>query len=440
MQVALFMQIPLVFLSLVSATILGGNQVKWVPKEGKTYELDDIEKMYLATPNERFEYLSNVVSALMIAEDADRIPRVMKRIRAWAKYTITHLNQDAFMKRSEGLRDGFNKFALDLRKLEEDRRINCGAHNHQTIEPTIRHVRPSNSEGFQVQEPPVEKSVIDAIFGEIIRSNVQNGWTILESPANISMRPRLFKIELVLMLLRLTETHRQPCMDLWENSWTMTPYEKFVILRAYERSLTAGVSRDLPEAVVSNMNLFSDVRDLFPLGGNSKHPNLLREVIDRLLLALGNHQVEARLASQSTFISAVSECRIKRNDPIQTKIVYRVPVQPLPQATIQHVVPKTIPSITRIATAMPQPARMNTIRIPRMKTVKHIVITKPAEEVRACPLPDHRHLLDSGRTFKQGLRWFLETSKLTASQINEIQSLINLADSVERTVKQHSRA
>lgn len=415
MQFAIFIQLPLVFISLVSATILGGNQVKWVPKEGKTYELDDIEKMYLATPNERFEYLSNVVSALMIAEDADRIPRVMKRIRAWAKYTFTQLNQDTFMKRSEGLRDGFNKFALDLRKLEEDRRINCGA--HQTIEPTIRHAKPSNSEGFEVQEPPAEKAVNDAILTEIIRANVPKGWAILESPVNISIRPRLFKIELVLMLLRLTATHRQPCMDLWENSWTITPYEKFVILRAYERSLTAGVSRDLPEAVVSNMNLFSDVRDLFPLGGNSKQPNLLREVIDRLLLALGNHQVEARLASQSAYISSVNECRIKHNDPLHSKIIYQIPVQHLSQ-----------------------PTRMNTIHIPRRRTANRIVITKPAEEIQACPLPDHRHLLDTGKSYKQGLRWFLETSKLTASQINEIQSLINLTDSVERTVKQHSRA
>jgi hypothetical protein len=260
----------------------------------------------------------------------------------------------------------------------------------------------------------------------------------------------LFRIELVLILLRLASAHRQPCLALWEDSWNLTPYQKFVILRAYENVSNANIARELPETVVSTMALFSDLRELFPADVNNVNPVRLREALDRILLAIGNHQVEARLTTQQSFTHIVNECKAKRGDTIQTKIVYQVPIQTPRQTTIRYiqppaqaiVVPKPNPTIVRIATPIPQPARMitrKTIPVARKQTV---IVTKPAAPsvATACSIPDRRYLIEGGRALRQGLQWFLETESVTPAQITDVKTLISLSESVERTIKQHSRA
>lgn len=155
---------------------------------------------------------------------------------------------------------------------------------------------------YDAKETPQEKAVADEIVSMLVREDIRGALARLDASG---LRPRMYKMEMVLLQMMLDRELRQPCLRLWAEDWNLTPMQKFVILKSFWNALFLNIPRSITEQHFAMISVFRPIRTL---------PHA-RGILERLSIALGNQEAEARLLSYPAAAGTVQRCRLNRHLP-----------------------------------------------------------------------------------------------------------------------------
>jgi len=421
----------------------------WVHKEGEDYtqKLGEGELAYKDRPHDRFAYLSRLFSALMTVEDVDRAYKIVLRLRGWGKWQQSITGDKTFIEKADVIHRQFDLFLLNLRNWEQNRKDRCPSLFQNTIALTSNNSPPINSPCTDIHESAPETISVNQIFNLIIHQHFDEARTLLDAPQNISIKPRLFKIEMVLLIIRLETERRMPCMDLWEEAWNIVPFHKYKILDTYSRIRDENLSPILSEDSLKANPRFKDIRDIFPQTVIGEYKTITETVIDRIGLAIGNKAIESRLAGIHGYAEGVAKCRqLNEHQVVVYQTAQQLPVyqRPIEPSTIKYVEHSTtairqepfsksitiaptqgLPVSTRTLLVQPHtPVDEHRIMVPQTREV-HEVIQPPRTVlvVKQCNGPDYRHLMEIGQAYRRGLQYFMDRHHLTLSEAQVLQNL-----------------
>lgn len=164
------------------------------------------------------------------------------------------------------------------------------------------------------------------------------------------LRPRLYKVEMVLLQMMLARELHQPCLRLWAEDWNLTPMQKYVILKSFWSALFLNIPRVIGEHQFAMIPVFTAIRTLPHAKG----------IIERLALALGNQEAEARLSSYPAVASTVQRCRVNNRSPLS-------PIRSLadyPRWAVPTLGPRWVPPVPDPRWDAPPPAAFADLGLP----------------------------------------------------------------------------
>lgn len=443
-------------------TVLASTQAQyktargWVRNELKPYNLGSDEEAYKNDPPRRFAYLSHVFSALMTVEDVDRSYKILKRLRAWGKHMIINGRGPELMEKSERIHRGFDEFLLKLRSWEATRKDKCPSMQRDLLDLASFDSPPSNSPCLDVKESPSETTVVDSILVEILRENLEEAQRLVNGAITAMSKDRLFKIEMVIILIQQAISGTAPCVPLWEDDWNLLPFQKFTILKTYNNMLRSPPAKTISEAAFHGDFRLDAVRNLFQQTVIGPNAGVLSGILERLGLALGNEAIDKRLSLVSFHQEHVANCRARH-----TGVIYRTEVQKVP---VQQVFREVVQQPRRAATAQVLPARRPVqyvveeapvqrqivvpappppvVRVVEQRVAPEPVVLAPRQVIveKPCPGPDYRFLVNIGQAYSQALQHFLERHSFSEFENANVRQLRELIHNVERIIAPRSNA
>jgi len=197
------------------------------------------------------------------------------------------------------MQSNFDAFLLRLRPVLEQRQFACPDATKEMQELLGRDPVTFTNMCFDAKETPQERANVDSMISALLKNDFKGAAVLLE---HSEFRPRLYKMEFVMLSVQLGAQNKLPCLRLWVDSWNLTPLQKFVIMKTYANALGMGYRRDLSEAQLAADPSFRAIMGV---------PHS-RGVVERLALALGNLDAETRLARLPAIAPIIRRCRLQR--------------------------------------------------------------------------------------------------------------------------------